>query len=117
MNEIFHTNSLYNLDPRLVQLKDFLTGKVSMEMQEHIEAERRDPSIVRQWLVEALQGTPAADLELDLADQGCGCRPGRPDRVRSARIAAFGPGDQRDHGQWGKTCVYRTFRANCLKPM
>jgi pilus assembly protein CpaF len=69
MTENYRTNSLISQDPRLERLKDFLTGKISTEMPEHTELERRDRSLVRKWLVEALQGTPAVDLEPALRDQ------------------------------------------------
>ncbi|MBI4732780.1 MAG: CpaF family protein [Chloroflexi bacterium] len=69
MTDAYLTNSLANRDPRLIRLKDFLAGKVSAEMPDRAEQERRDRNIVRRWLVEALQGTPAADLEPALRDQ------------------------------------------------
>jgi pilus assembly protein CpaF len=69
MEVIFHTDSLSNLDPRLVRLKDFLANKVSLEMQERDETERRDRDTVRQWLVQALSGTPASDLEPEVRNK------------------------------------------------
>jgi pilus assembly protein CpaF len=69
MPDIYQTNSLIHQDQRLERLKDFLTNKISTEMQEHPESERRERKIVREWLVEALKGTPAADLDPKLGDQ------------------------------------------------
>lgn len=69
MTATYLTNSLARKDSRLVRLKDFLANKISLELQDKSEAERRDPGAVRRWLVEALKNTPAVDLETSLRDQ------------------------------------------------
>jgi pilus assembly protein CpaF len=69
MTDTYQTNSLISRDPRLLRLRDFLTGKISQEMADHAETERQDRNKVRKWLMEALQSTPAADLEPAVRDQ------------------------------------------------
>ncbi len=69
MSDIYRTNSFIYQDPRLLRLRDFLAGKISQEMADHPESERQNRQAVRKWLVEALQATPAADLEPAFRDQ------------------------------------------------
>jgi pilus assembly protein CpaF len=69
MTETYHTKSLANGDPRLVRLKEFLIGKISSEMAERSEQDRRSRNTVRQWLLDAFQNTPAVDIEPELRDQ------------------------------------------------
>jgi pilus assembly protein CpaF len=65
----YHTKSLANGDPRLVRLKEFLSGKISSEMAERSEQDRRSRNTVRQWLLDAFQNTPAVDIGPELRDQ------------------------------------------------
>lgn len=69
MLDTYQIHSLVHRDPRLLRLRAFLTEKIFLEMADHPESERQDRNMVRKWLVEALQATPAADLEPTLRDQ------------------------------------------------
>jgi pilus assembly protein CpaF len=69
MTGIFRTNTLANHDKRLVQLKDYLVGRISSEMQDHPEEERRDRSIVRSWLMDVLRAIPTVNLEEQVRNQ------------------------------------------------
>jgi pilus assembly protein CpaF len=69
MTDIFRTNSLVNRDKRLVQLKEYLVGRISSEMQDHPEEERRDRSMVRSWLMDVLRSIPSVNLEEEVRNQ------------------------------------------------
>ncbi len=68
MTDTYQTRSRVNRDARLTKLKEYLISKVSAEMPEHSEAERRDRSLVRKWLLHALKESPAAEIEVELRD-------------------------------------------------
>jgi pilus assembly protein CpaF len=63
MAEIFKTSTLMRQDKRLEKLKNFLTTKLSVELEERSEQEKRDRTTVRQWLMEALEETPAGEMD------------------------------------------------------
>ncbi len=68
MADMFKTNPLIRQDRRLEKLKNFLITKLSVELEERSEQERRDRTTVRQWLMEALEETPAGEMDESIRD-------------------------------------------------
>jgi len=69
MNTTYQTNSSVRRDPRLMRLRDFLVERISLEIADHPESERQNRRMVRKWMVDVLNATPAADLSPALRDE------------------------------------------------
>jgi pilus assembly protein CpaF len=68
MPDFYHTNSLVQMDARLLQLKEFLINAVSTEMQNQAGAHQQNREVVRRSLLEAYERTKA-DLKPEIRDQ------------------------------------------------
>jgi pilus assembly protein CpaF len=69
MTTIYQTNSAVRRDPRLIRLRDFLVDRISLEIANHPESERQNRQMVRKWMEDVLNATPAVDLSPALRDQ------------------------------------------------
>jgi pilus assembly protein CpaF len=67
MTDLYHTNSLVQVDPRLGKLKEFLVNAVSTEMQNQSTAHQQNREAIRRLLLEAYARTKA-DLKPEVRD-------------------------------------------------
>ena len=68
MPDFYHTNSLVQMDARLLRLKEFLINAVSTEMQNQSGVQQQNREVVRRSLLEAYEGTKA-NLKPEVRDQ------------------------------------------------
>ena len=68
MPDFYHTNSLVQMDARLLRLKEFLINAVSTEMQNQAGMHQQNREVVRRSLLEAYEGTKA-NLKPEVRDQ------------------------------------------------
>jgi len=68
MTNIYHSNSFLQMDPRLLQLKEFLVNAVSPEMQNQANAHQQNREAVRGLLLKAYESTKA-NVKPDIRDK------------------------------------------------
>jgi len=68
MPDLYRTNTLARMDPRLLRMKEFLIKAVSAELQNQSTADQQNRETVRRLLLEAYAGTKA-DLKPEVRDR------------------------------------------------